>query len=985
MPLVSASILTTVGLSLITGAVKYYKEGSLEGTVLEVLDGLFGGVLGNICHEGYNHIRQQLESLNVPERNADIERCSRHALLKALITFSEALKQHLPRTTLSVEEQKICWSFLNESQKHMAGQLKLLATLDENNSVLHRNPLTEGDTMAQILAKDQEQERIKTLKSDLSDFALREYTYLPGNLLHQQLLIWLPEGLPNGRHWFVYYIHELHANLKKDEPPYFKNARRILTQKNLADISLLSKRNLATLNRLMTLSEEIRDTVLRVEDRLTQGLAQVNQKLDFLIKNSSPDTFAQYEKDLIRLKELDDEFYDYQQELADLIASFLDDGSEQAERIKQRISRVEKRRSNIDAERQTVRQEVTDIERAALEFVSKLTPESGVGKDSEILREARACIEIGDFAGANKSLSEDRINEMITRAAKLQQGVDAINKQAAQALMAKVDAVTAMRQENWLVNAIGFCEQAVKIYSDYEIVTQAAYFLQEYNQFDNAIILYNQALQIDASSDQRAILYNNLALLLAEYPDQHPLARQHYEEALTLYRGLAKQNPSVYESDVAMTLNNLALLLARYPDQHLLVKQHFEEALTLYRGLAKQNPSAYEPYVARILTNQAIFLARYPDQHLLVRQHYEEALILYRGLAKQNPSAYEPYVAGKLNNLANLLTNYPDQHPLARQYYEEALILYHGLAEQNPSVYELYVADSLNNLALLLAKYPNQHPLARQYYEEALMLYRGLAEQNPSVYEPYVADSLNGQALLLVNYSDQHSLARQYYEEALKVRRKLAEQNPPVYEPYVADSLNNLANLLARYLNQHPLAKQYYQEALRVRRGLAKQNPSVYEPYVADSLNNLALLFAEYPDQHPLARQHYEEALTLYRGLAKQNPSVYESDVADSLNNLALLLAEYPDQHPLARQHFEEALTLYRGLAEQNPIIFLPQQAKTLVRLSHFFTYETPNKERALTLAREANQLVQLLPEGDLLVQIISSCQVIVEHWGEVS
>ena len=69
-------------------------------------------------------------------------------------------------------------------------------------------------------------------------------------------------------------------------------------------------------------------------------------------------------------------------------------------------------------------------------------------------------------------------------------------------------------------------------------------------------------------------------------------------------RQLAKENPAVYQSDVAGSLNNLANL---YSDTQRLKEAEaaYQEALDIYQQLAKTNPAAYEPDVAQTLNNLA--------------------------------------------------------------------------------------------------------------------------------------------------------------------------------------------------------------------------------------------------------------------------------------------------------------------------------------------------------------------------------------------
>ncbi len=131
-------------------------------------------------------------------------------------------------------------------------------------------------------------------------------------------------------------------------------------------------------------------------------------------------------------------------------------------------------------------------------------------------------------------------------------------------------------EPNWFESAEGYFEEALRAFRAPEIVFGYAYFLQKHNQFKKAVIFY--------------------------------------DEALNLYRNLAKTNPAVYEPNVATTLNNLANL---YGAQNKMkeAQEAYDEALKIRRNLAKINPAVYEPDVAMTLINLSIFyLQSLPDR-----------------------------------------------------------------------------------------------------------------------------------------------------------------------------------------------------------------------------------------------------------------------------------------------------------------------------------------------------------------------------------
>ena len=223
-------------------------------------------------------------------------------------------------------------------------------------------------------------------------------------------------------------------------------------------------------------------------------------------------------------------------------------------------------------------------------------------------------------------------------------------------------------------------------------------------------------------------------------------ARQHYEEALKMYRELANKNPEKYLPDVAGSLNNLGILLKDINELKQ-AQTYYEEALVIFQELAKRNPEAYLPYVAMSLNNLGVLFSDI-NEFKKAQTLLEEALQIYRELAAKNPEAYLPDVAMTLNNLGFLFRGL-DEFKKAQEYYEEALQIYRELAAKNPRTYLPAVAMTLNNLGVVLRDI-NELKQAQPLFEEALQIYRELAEKNPMGYNPEVAQILTDLTMLYV-------------------------------------------------------------------------------------------------------------------------------------------------------------------------------------------------------------------------------------------
>ena len=536
------------------------------------------------------------------------------------------------------------------------------------------------------------------------------------------------------------------------------------------------------------------------------------------------------------------------------------------------------------------RQELHDLQerRKAMESslldTAKLITRLSSTVTSARLAEAMRLFEAGDNKGANAVLNLDEISH------------------DADAHAARIDAAREIEAES--VKAL---ESNIE---EYQMKIKTLQNAMEKGWVNEVIAVYDKAVSVA----RNRIAPEKFAELLRDYADflqknkQYHLVGTLYDEALSLYRGLAIHNPEAFDSDVAGSLNNLATL---HSDTQRFDKseQEFGEALEIYRRFAEKSPETYDSYVALTLNNLAIL--HFDTQRFdSAEQEYGESLEIYRRLAEKNPEAYDSDVARTLNNLANLHSD-TQRFDKAEQEYGEALEIYRRFAEKSPETYDSYVALTLNNLAIL-HKNTQRFDVAEQEYSEALEIRRRLAEKNPEAYDSDVASTLNNLANL---HSDTQRFdkAEQEYSEALEIYRRLAEKNPEAYDSDVAQTLNNLATLHSD-TQRFDKAEQEYGEALEIRRRFAEKSPEAFDSDVADTLNNLAILHYK-TQRFDKAEQEFGEALEIYRCLAEKNPEVYDSDVAQTLVNYAIMHS-YTQHKDRVIEELKEALAIYRRMAE---------------------------------------------------------------------
>jgi hypothetical protein len=245
--------------------------------------------------------------------------------------------------------------------------------------------------------------------------------------------------------------------------------------------------------------------------------------------------------------------------------------------------------------------------------------------------------------------------------------------------------------DNNYTEATKWFEKAVHEFFDYDNVLEYARFLYKQNEFKRAVVLYEKLQTKYLTKGQKVAVLNNLAILQKKL-NQNQEALGNYGEALQIRRALAKENPSAFNPDVAMTLNNLANLQVKL-NQNQEALGNYGEALQIRRALAKGNPSAFNYYVATTLNNLANLQVKL-DQNQEALGNYGEALQIRRALAKGNPSAFNPDVAMTLNNLAILQVKL-NQNQEALKNSSEAIQLYKKLADSHLSAYGIAYVRAL--------------------------------------------------------------------------------------------------------------------------------------------------------------------------------------------------------------------------------------------------------------------------------------------------
>jgi tetratricopeptide (TPR) repeat protein len=475
------------------------------------------------------------------------------------------------------------------------------------------------------------------------------------------------------------------------------------------------------------------------------------------------------------------------------------------------------------AEQTTLLQKERDKALAQSEIMSEQLALAKPGQMSEIFNQALRLFVDGRTEEALRVLNEGQLQQSLVAARKRKEEAEKAIEQAAQSWVLRARLFILQFK---FEDASQAYQQAVQAAPDsFEVNLSFASFSHSLNRYAAAKKGYERCLALArqrGNAPDIAGMLNRLGNLHSEQ-NRMDEARLAYDEALKIYRQVAKDTPDTYLPKLAMTLNNLGTLHSAQnrPDEANLA---YKEALKIFRELAQDNPDTYLPKLAMTLNNLGL-LRQSENRTDEARLAYDEALKIYRQLAKDTPDTYLPTVATTLNNLGNLYVAQNYQLDEARLDFEESLQIRRDLALTNPETYLPAVANVLNNLGLL-NRAQDRLDEAHSNFSEALKIYRELAQTNPETYRPYLAGTLNnlGDLFVVQNYLDEANLA---LEESLKIRRELAQRNPETYLPNLAKTLNNLGKL--RHAQNRPAqARLAFEEALGIYQRFAARNPDQF-------------------------------------------------------------------------------------------------------------------------------------------------------------
>jgi tetratricopeptide (TPR) repeat protein/MinD-like ATPase involved in chromosome partitioning or flagellar assembly len=266
-------------------------------------------------------------------------------------------------------------------------------------------------------------------------------------------------------------------------------------------------------------------------------------------------------------------------------------------------------------------------------------------------------------------------------------------------------------------------------------------------------------------------------------------------EAIVIWRALLSHDSSdAIRSELAGSLNNAGNFLGAQGklDEALIA---IEEAVELYRDLAKAQPAAYNADLAMAATNLSTILARMGRTEQAL-SYSLEAVNVYRQLVQGHSARYESDFARALNNHSNLLGALGRRGD-ALSAIDEALELSRSVTANAVSEDDDgYVATLLHSRAMQLYE-ERRLPDAQRAMEEAITMRRRLAAGRPKAFKDALADSLTGLGMILDELGRPGEAVGRL-EEAAQICRELVLNEHAGRIGSLAFTLNNLGVSLAK-------------------------------------------------------------------------------------------------------------------------------------------------------------------------------------------
>src|SRR5262249_2031732 len=313
-------------------------------------------------------------------------------------------------------------------------------------------------------------------------------------------------------------------------------------------------------------------------------------------------------------------------------------------------------------------------------------------------------------------------------------------------------------------------------------------------------------------------------------------ARRAYQQALALWKGLAKADPREpgHLLALARIYRSLGGLYRGRDDRA--AAAGFQNALAVLKDLearfpdlARSQRQTIQFLRARTLSFLGIQL-RNNHRDAQAAPCFQEAEVLFRELVRKKPSRSHRYGLAHCRNNQGLLLKHLYQFRQSIAATREAEGLYTDLYRQSPqnAGYRGDLAATRSNLGLLF-QYAGNPAEAEKKFEAAIALYQGLVEEYSQVFEyRHKLGRVQGYFAALLLDQDRLPEAHQLLQQAIRHQR-IAQAMDPNHSRNrydLSESYRQLGKVLGG-MNRWKEAARAYDEAL----ALAKQLRSSQDPF----------------------------------------------------------------------------------------------------------------------------------------------------------
>jgi tetratricopeptide (TPR) repeat protein len=308
-------------------------------------------------------------------------------------------------------------------------------------------------------------------------------------------------------------------------------------------------------------------------------------------------------------------------------------------------------------------------------------------------------------------------------------------------------------------------------------------------------------------------------------------------------------------------------------DRHADALAAGEEALDIYRELARERPTSFLAGLAQTLGGVSTVYA----QLRLYGQAIEvgmEAVERYRDLDVAQPDAFREDFAGTLNNISSILAE-AGEHERALVLIQESATIVRELAAARPEAFGGTRIMTLSNLSNRLAETGRREEalgMAQSVVDDC----RSLAGTRPQTYLPYLSGALNNLSAQLVAL-DRREEALPPGRESVAVLRRLVETEPKAFRSDLALALTGLSATLAE-LAYTEEAVATAEEMVAIQRELADGWPGGSSPDLAAGLFTLATVLGS-SGRRADAVAHLREAVAGFRALNAAYPGEFDGQL----------------------------------------------------------------------------------------------------------